>query len=449
MGTRLLLIAAALTGLLVMSGSTSPAVAIDELPFGGSFTDDNRTAEEGFIEAIAAIGVTRGCNPPANDRFCPDMGVTRGQMASFFVRALGLPSNSDTPFTDTSDSVHDRDIAALYTAGVTKGCNPPANDEYCPERVVTRGEMAAFIARAWNYAGEVDISRFTDDDGSTFEADISRIADAGITLGCDPGLFCPNKPMLRRHMAVFLGRALGLSPLDVPPPLEVIGTFTTYYDRCSDPCRVTNIQLIGDAVDGSVVQSGDVFSVNDHVGQRTTAKGYVPAGAIIGGELYCCDHPANIGGGTSQFATTLYNAVFFSGLEDIYHRPHSIWFSRYPMGREATIGYTSPDVRFRNDTDYPLTIEVAYTETQITVSIIGASEVTSVESFRSGEATAYDGGRVTIRRIIAFSDGHTDSQSWSHTYRGLPRDDDDDDPPPPPPDEGDGGDDGGGGPDPL
>jgi hypothetical protein len=422
----------------------APASATEDLPPGGSFTDDNRIAEEGYIEAIAALGVTRGCNPPTNDRFCPDKGVTRAQMASFFVRALDLSGNTETPFTDTSVSVHEQDIAALFAVGITKGCNPPDNDEYCPERVVTRGEMAAFIARAWDYTGEVDRARFSDDDSSIFEADISRIADAGITHGCGDGRYCPNEPMLRRHMAVFLGRALGLSPIAVPPPPETIGSFTTYYDRCSDPCRVTNIQLIADAIDGTVVQPGEIFSVNDHVGKRTVEKGYVVAGAIIGGELYCCDHPANVGGGTSQFATTLYNAVFFAGLEDIYHRPHSIWFSRYPMGREATLGYTSPDVRFRNDTEFPVTIKVSYTETQITVAIVGITTVVNVQSILTGSATTLDGGTVTIMRIITLDDGSTQSQMWTHTYRGLPPSDDD--PPPPPPPDEDGG---GGGPTPL
>ena len=299
--------------------------------------------------------------------------------------------------------------------------------------------MAAFIARGWGYTGDVDTERFTDDDGSTFEADISRIADAGITSGCGPGIYCPRDLMLRRHMAVFLARAMGLVPLDVPPAPEPIGTFTTYYDRCADPCRVTNIQLIADAVDGVSIAPGDSFSINDHVGQRTEAKGYVPAGAIIGGELYCCDHPANIGGGTSQFATTLYNAVFFAGLEVVYHRPHSIWFSRYPMGREATLGFPSPDLEFRNDTDWPIDIEVTYTETSITVTIVGSTDVVDVEAIRTGSATTDEGGRVTIKLVITYDNGDTAMESWTHTYRPLPPAEDDppeeppEDPPEPPP----------------
>lgn len=433
---RLTIVALAVSALGVFS---APAIGLTgPLPPGGTFTDDNRIAEEGYIEAIAAIGVTRGCNPPVNNKFCPNRGVTRAEMASFLVRALSLPPAASNPFTDTVSSVHVNTIASLAQAGITRGCNPPANDQFCPERVVTRGEMAAFLSRAYGLTGPVDESRFSDDNGSLFETDISRIAQAGFTSGCGTGLYCPKDPMLRRHMAVFIGRALGLTPVVVPAPPEILGSFTTYYEA-GQP-RVINIQSIADAVDGAVVQPGETFSVNDHVGKRTVEKGYVAAGAIIGGILYCCDHPANIGGGTSQFATTLYNAIFFSGVEDVYHRPHSIWFSRYPMGREATIGWTSPDVVFRNTTDNPITIDVSYTRTSITVSLIGVSDVADVRAIRTGSATTSGGGTVTIQRVITYRDGRTVVETRTHTYRGLPSDDDDDHvhDDQPPPDDGTG-----------
>lgn len=112
-------------------------------PFGDAvssvFADD--------IAWLAATGITKGCNPPANTRFCPEDPVTRGQMAAFLVRALDLPPASGG-FTDTRNSVFAADIAALANAGVTRGCNPPRNDRFCPENFVTRGQMAAFLVRA-------------------------------------------------------------------------------------------------------------------------------------------------------------------------------------------------------------------------------------------------------------------------------------------------------------
>jgi len=93
--------------------------------------------------------VTRGCNPPRNDRYCPDDYVTRGQMAAFLVRAFGFtnPQRIDY-FVDDNHSIFQSDINRLRVAGVTRGCNPPSNDRYCPDDFVTRGQMAAFLRRA-------------------------------------------------------------------------------------------------------------------------------------------------------------------------------------------------------------------------------------------------------------------------------------------------------------
>jgi len=125
-------------------------------------------------------------------------------------------------------------------------------------------------------------------------------------------------------------------------PLGEVSAFTTNYPCCQS--RVTNIQLLADAIGGSIVMPGDTFSINDTAGERTTAGGYVRAGAIINGRIQCCESKINIGGGTSQFATTFYNAVFFACYEDVFHQPHSLYFSRYPFVREATLGWPMPDV---------------------------------------------------------------------------------------------------------
>ncbi len=224
---RNLVILAFLSLLLPLLASV-PAVA-GELPPGGTFVDDDLLPEEGYIEAIAAIGVTKGCNPPANDEFCPDAFLTRGQMASIFVRALGLPPAPDGPFTDIADSVHAASINALFAAGITKGCNPPANDRYCPNRSVTRGEMAAFIVRAFDLASDT-ADHFTDDQGSIFQREINALAAAGITKGCNPpdnDRYCPDERLPRAAMAVFIARVLRLTPMvppeRPPPPYPQVG----------------------------------------------------------------------------------------------------------------------------------------------------------------------------------------------------------------------------------
>jgi hypothetical protein len=134
--------------------------------------------------------------------------VTRGQMAAFLVRALGL-TGSGPSFSDTGGSVFASDISRLAAAGITRGCNPPANTRFCPDEPVTRGQMAAFLVRALELSEGGP--GFTDTGSSVFAADISRLAEAGITRGCNPPAntrFCPNQPVTRAQMAAFLHRAL-------------------------------------------------------------------------------------------------------------------------------------------------------------------------------------------------------------------------------------------------
>ena len=87
-------------------------------------------------------------SPLGATSFCPDRLVTRGEMAAFWVRGLDLTANGGTDFTDDNQSIFEADIERLATAGITKGCNPPANTNFCPNQTVTRAEMAAFLVRA-------------------------------------------------------------------------------------------------------------------------------------------------------------------------------------------------------------------------------------------------------------------------------------------------------------
>jgi len=200
--------------------------------------------------------------------------------------------------------------------------------------------------------------------------------------------------------------ALTTEQAEAMGPFEEVSTFTTYHPCCQS--RVTNIHLLADAIDGSIVMPGETFSINDTAGKRTTAKGYVAAGAIINGEVVCCDSPINIGGGTSQFATTFYNAVFFGCYEDVEHKPHSLYFSRYPYVREATLGFPWPDVKFRNDSDAPVFIDTSYTSTSITVTFYGNNGGRTCEATRSGD---------TVTRVMTHPDGSVTRQSWTWHYK--------------------------------
>ena len=146
-------------------------------------------------------------------------------MAAFLVRALDLPASGDDPFHDDDGSIFESDINALAKAGITMGCNPPANDHFCPDASVTRGQMAAFLVRGFDYTDDGGGDAFVDDDSSVFEGDIDRLAAAGVTLGCNPPTntrFCPKDSVKRDQMASFLARALELDPIDPPPRACVV-----------------------------------------------------------------------------------------------------------------------------------------------------------------------------------------------------------------------------------
>ena len=212
MRSRMLILALVCLVLVTTAGAASGA---DALPPGGSFLDDDYSAHEPAIEAIAAAGITKGCNPPLNNLFCPGDPVTRGQMAAFLVRALDLPETTYAPFLD-AEGVFEDSINRLAAAGITKGCNPPVNDRFCPDDLVTRGQMAAFLVRALNLPGASG-DTFTDDNGSVFETAIESMAAEGITKGCNPPVndqYCPDSVVTREQMATFLTRGLGLTPLD-------------------------------------------------------------------------------------------------------------------------------------------------------------------------------------------------------------------------------------------
>ena len=121
---------------------------------------------------------------------------------------------------------------------------------------------------------------------------------------------------------------------------------------------------MADLVRGAIIPPGETFSINEHVGKRTVENGFVLAGAIANGE-----HSEEVGGGVSQFATTLFNAAFFAGLDFGEYQSHSILFDRYPRGREATMGYPHPDLQIENNTPYGVMIWTSYTETSLTITL--------------------------------------------------------------------------------
>lgn len=171
----------------------------------------------------------------------------------------------------------------------------------------------------------------------SFVASVQKAATATGAARTAPVEVTTQQPKFTTEQATALGA------------FSKIGAFTTYYPHAA--YRNTNLGRAAELVNGSVLMPGETFSLNDTLGERTSANGFVDGYVINGGRLV-----KEPGGGISQAATTLYNAGFFAGFKDIEHKPHSLYFDRYPAGRESTIYYGSLDLRFQNDTEYPAII---------------------------------------------------------------------------------------------
>ena len=184
-----------ITTSMVVGGTTN----VEPYP-GTPFTDIAGSTFANDIAWLADSGITSGCTPST---YCPTGTVTRGQMASFLARALDLPDSSKDYFPDDSGSTHEADINKVAHAGITSGCG---GGKYCPTALVTRGQMASFLAKALDLPAS-DADTFTDDDGSSHEPNIERIAAAGLTSGCTATRFCPSDSVTRGQMAAFLHRA--------------------------------------------------------------------------------------------------------------------------------------------------------------------------------------------------------------------------------------------------
>jgi len=221
-------------------------------------------------------------------------------------------------------------------------------------------------------------------------------------------------------------------------PIKRVSAWTTEYP--SGQPRVTNIHTIADAVDGAIIWPGEEWSLNVHVGPRTVAKGYVEAPMIADGEFV-----DSVGGGVSQFATTFYNAVFYGCYEDVYHKPHSYYFDRYPEVNEATVSFPDPGLIFRNDSDAVIIVKTQYTGTSVTVKFFGnnggrtcerrlseRTDFTDPEtvyledaSLNPGservEQSGWQGFTRSVDRIMTMSDGTEKVETWTWRYRAAPR----------------------------
>ncbi len=159
-------------------------------------------------------------------------------------------------------------------------------------------------------------------------------------------------------------------PAPVPEDLTVnqqdeVASFTTKFDS-SQTTRVHNIELVASKLSGYVVQPGQIFSFNDVVGDRTVAAGYQLAPILVQGEF-----DQGVGGGVCQVSSTLFNTALISGLEVPERHAHSAYLDRYPLGRDAAVNYGYKDLKFKNNTQSPIMIQVSVAQNSVTVGFYG------------------------------------------------------------------------------
>ncbi|MGH8908517.1 MAG: VanW family protein [Egibacteraceae bacterium] len=328
------------------------------------------------------------------------------------------------------------EIGALLRTEPGPRGEPPlrlVTDATAVERVITPKRRALFEVRPVNAqfrvaGGTVSISESSP--GFRFDPAATAAQVLAVAIGDGPREVELGGEVLQPSLTTEQARELRIT--------EQVAAFTTSHACCQS--RVTNIHRIADMVDGALIRPGETFSLNGHVGSRTAAKGFVDGGAIQDGEFV-----EQVGGGVSQFTTTMFNAAYFGGYDIVEHKPHSYFISRYPEGREATLNYPTVDLKIRNNSPHGILVLTSYTDTTITVSLWGTRwvAVSSVTGPRTEPTTAetihrendelapgteqvvQEGGRpgfdVVVTRVLRFPDGRVAREPLRTRYMPEPR----------------------------
>ena len=213
---------------------------------------------------------------------------------------------------------------------------------------------------------------------------------------------------------------------------HAVAEYATPYPASDGP-RTANLEVGANRINGTVVMPGEEFNLNSLLAPVTEANGYHSSGVVESGVATDA-----VGGGLSQIATMSYNAGFLGGMEIVEHKPHSRWFERYPQGRESTYWEGQVNVRWKNDTDAPVIVEMWLSGSEVHTRLWGSDyydvSTTTSDPYNYTEAptihntddecTPETGGRqgftVDVNRTKTPPEGSAIQESWSWAYSGWP-----------------------------
>ncbi|MGK2258995.1 VanW family protein [Gordonia polyisoprenivorans] len=394
-----------LTRLLALFGRThdvAPVVRVDAARFDEAIAGHHRDLERSAVDGgVHYAGATPVADLPAAGRRV-DRDAARAVLAREWLDGdvVDLPMEPFAPSVSAevvratvagpaTRAVSD-DVEISGRGGVRVSLSPRQIGAILTFVPDGRGGLVAYVDRQ---RGRTALAALRDSE--------SRPADARFSLATGRPRVVPARNGARvdwdKTFAAVERAVVGTGPRTVaaayrtvPPALstekarslgvtEVIGEFTTGgFSSASGE----NIRLVAAEVDGALILPGKNFSLNTHTGPRGSAQGYVSSTIIDHGRASNA-----VGGGISQFATTLYNAAYFAGLADVDHTEHAYYISRYPEAREATVFEGAIDLVIGNTSRHGVLIETTWSPSSVTVRLWGTTSV-EVQSI-TGERHAY------------------------------------------------------------
>ncbi len=368
-------------------------------PIAGSYLD--------AADVIAAVGEAVSAGPPPYVVTVEPTPIPTTHTQADLERALAeaneLANRLVVSINDRIGIIGAESVRRWIDAEVVDGELTPV---FAPERV-----QASVEALFTDYADPLPEPKFSVDEGE-LHVDLGIPARQCCAAGVAPLLFdaaVNDDPAAVELPTVRVEDDGGQARAEEYGITELVSTFTTRHRCCQN--RVKNIQRIADLVRGQIIEPGETLSINDFVGRRTRDKGFVADGVIQSGHFI-----DEVGGGISQFATTTFNAAFFAGLDIPEYQSHSIYISRYPYGREATLSFPLPDLELTNPTPYAVMIWPHYTGSSITVDMWSTKyfdvEQTRQTSYKIGRCT-----RVNTYRERVAPDGTVLEDMLFATYR--------------------------------